>query len=339
MRRISSLPTAEYCSMVDTIGQDVETTQSLRSTIFHEFCDTGVWPGAIERLPIEDYEEIQRWKVPMPFVYRAGDTIHALQYANANREKRVAIDSDFNYVEVPREMPLDQVPASFPQVMAIGHLDMAWALPEYDLLIVCDIKSSIWAVKDRCDSLQLHGYGMAACAATGIKRYLTAIWDATDGRYYVRDAPVEIDSFEAENIRARIKVACGASSGVFTTGTHCSSCWKRSHCPKHLVDVPDSEFTALLNGTAREADVRRALVQLKQKKDLNARIEESIKTWVKQHGPVRSEDGSKLYRCELRGGRDSLDQQAICQALGVKNLDAYKKAGKDFPAFDWRKAE
>lgn len=337
MRRISSLPTAEFCPKVDKIGQDVETTQSSRSTVFHAYCDSGKWPADLRTLPEADIEEISKWRVPMPFVYKTGSATHALQYKEAHREKRVALDWEFRWVDVNPGLPQADIAKAHPEVMIVGHLDMAWAVG--DLVIVCDIKSSIWAVKERCDSLQLHGYGMALAVALDKPRYLTAIWDASDGRYYVRNEAVEVDSFEAEEIRDRIKRASEERDGGFRTGTHCSGCWKRSHCPAHLVDVPEGEFSALLSGQAREKDVREALVKLKQLGDLTNRVGQACKDWVSQHGPVRSEDGKKQYQCELRSGKDSLDKDAVQRALGVENLDKYMKQGKDYPVFDWRKRD
>ncbi len=337
MRRISSLPTAEYCSMVDKIGQDVESTQSARSTVFHAYCDTGKWPEGLRSLPEADIEEIGKWCVPMPFVYKQGNVTHALQYKEAYRETRVALDKDFNAVIIDKDVAQADIAAKHPEVMVVGHLDMAWVVD--DLVIVCDIKSSIYAVKDRCESLQLHGYGMALAVLLNKPRYLTAIWDASDGRYYVSSKAVEMDGFEAAEIQDRIKRASEDREGGFRTGTHCSGCWKRSHCPAHLVDVPEGEFSALLSGKAMEKDVRSALVKLKQMGDLTNRVGQSIKDWVSQHGPVRSEDGKKQYQCEMRGGKDSLDKDAVQRALGVENLNDYMKKGKDFPVFDWRKRD
>ena len=335
MRRISSLPTAEYCPQVDKIGLNVETTQSARSTIFHAYCDTGKWPAELRTLPEADIEEISKWRVPIPFVYKVGNVTHALQYREAARETRVALDKDFNYVRVDPEIPQAEIATKHPEVMIVGHLDMAWVIG--DLVIICDIKSSIFAVKDRCDSLQLHGYGIALATFLGKPRYLTSIWDASDGRYYVSGHAFELDGFEVDEIKDRIRVAATDRDGDFRTGVHCSGCWKRSHCPAHLVDVPEGEFSALLSGKAREADVRQALVKLKQMGDLTNRIGQACKDWVAQHGPVRSEDGKRQYQCELRAGKDSLDKEAVQRALGVESLDEYMKKGKEFPVFDWRK--
>lgn len=337
MRRISSLPTAEFCPKVDKIGLDVETTQSARSTVFHAYCDTGKWPAELRHLPEADIEEISKWKVPTPFVYKVGDVTHALQYKNAIREYRVALDKSFNAVKVDADVPQSEIDTRYPEVMICGHLDMAWHLPQYDLVIISDIKSSIFAVKEGTSSLQLHGYGIALATVLNCGRYLSSIWDAADGRYYVAPKAIELDSFEAEEIRDRIKRASEDRDGNFKTGTHCSGCWKRSHCRAHLVDVPEGEFQAILSGQAMEKDVREALVKRKQLEDLYKRVDAACKDWVRQHGPVRSEDGKKVFRCELRAGKPGYDYDAIQRALGVENLEGYKRPAGEHPHFDWRK--
>lgn len=340
MRRISSLPTAEFCPRVDRIGQDVESTQSARSTAFHAYCDTGVWPKSVENLPEVDREEIQKWMVPIPFNLKLGDVTHMLRYQTATREQVVALDWSFEHVEIDPTVPQADIAAKYPQVMIVGHLDMAWDRPDLDLVIVCDIKSSIYAVKDRCDSLQLHGYGLALAKKLGRSRYVTAIWDATDGEYCVRQEAIDIDGFEAEDVRARIKKAATERDGAFLTGSHCGGCWKRTSCPAHIGDLnPESEFFNVLAGTATEAEVREALVKIKQNGDTANKVAEAIKGWVQRRGPVRSEDGSKEYRCSMRAGKESLDKAAVERALGDPGLKSYMKKGREFPVFDWRKKD
>jgi hypothetical protein len=339
MRRISSLPTAEFCPKVDRIGLDVETTQSARSTIFHEYCDTGVWPKDLNTLPTADREEISKWRVPMPFVYRVGDVTHALQYKNAYRETRVALDKDFNFVPISLDIPQSEIATRHPEAMVVGHLDMAWDIEGHDLVIVSDIKSSIYAVKEGCDSLQLHGYGIALAKFLKRGRYLTSIWDASEGKYHVSPNAVEMDGFEVAGIMDRIRIAATERDGNFRVGSHCSHCWKRSHCPAHLVDVPEGEFKAILSGQATEADVREAIIKKKQIADLQKRVDDGIKAWVRQHGHVRSEDGKRIFRCELRANNVSLDEKAVCASLGVENLDGFKRSRGEHEHFDWRKAD
>lgn len=337
MRRISSLPTAEYCPQVDRVGLNVESTNSARSTVFHEYCDTGKWPAELMHLPPEDREEIQKWRVPMPFSCTVNGVTHMLQYQNAYREARVALDKDFKFVAIPHEVPQADIPTLYPQAMVVGHLDMAWDFEQSDIVIICDIKSSIYAVKERTDSLQLHGYGIAMCEFLGRGRYLNCIWDASAGRYHVASEPIEMDGFEVASIKDRIRRAASERDGNFRVGDHCSGCWKRSHCPAHLVDVPEGEFKAILSGQATEADVRAAITKKKQIGDLHDSVDKAIKAWVRQHGPVRSADGTKWYRCELRA-RTGLDKKAVAAALGVADLSSFERETES-EYFDWRKID
>lgn len=339
MRRISSLPTAEHCAGVDTIGQQVESTQALRGTVFHAYCATGVWPDELYQLPQADIEQIQGWHVPTPFNYKMGDVTTLLQYQTAMKEVRVALDHDFNYVDVPPDVPQNEIAERYPNVMVCGHLDLAWHIPHADLLIVCDIKSTIWTVKDRNNSLQLHGYGLALAAKMNVGRYVTCIWDATDGEYYVADEAIEVDGFEAADIRDRIRRASSDRGRQLTTGSYCSQCWKRKSCPAHLVDVPESEFSAVLSGNATQEQVRNALMRKVQMKDVIEKVEEACRTWVKQNGPLVSEDGTKEWRIALRQGRMGLDKKAVAQELGLSDLSKFNRRGKPYEALDWRKRE
>lgn len=324
--------------MVDKIGQKVDSVNAARSTVFHAYCETGEWPAGLQHLPERDIEEIQKWKVPMPFVCKFGSEQVTLPYPDSLREVRVALDADFEAVDVPRDVPQSEIATRYPNVMVCGHLDMAWVLKDRDLVIVSDIKSIIFTAKERCDSLQLHGYGLGAAAKFGVSRYLTSIWDASDGRYYVAASPVDLNSFEADEIRDRIRKASEDRDGNFLTGPHCSGCWKRDVCEAHLVNVPESEFKALFDGTATEADIRNALVRKKQLETIRDKVDELCKSWVERHGPVRSEDGRKHWRPEMRT-KSSTDYKAVMRDLGVENFDAYKRDGKPHPVFEWRNRE
>lgn len=335
MRRISSLPVSEYCGKADEIGKDVETTNAKRSTIFHAYCESGEWPEAIKELPKEDVEEINKWKVPRPLVITVEGKEIRLSYKNAIKEIRVAVDKDFNYIEVPHDLPLSEVQGKFPSILCIGHLDMAWHVPEHDLVVINDIKSSIFAVKARCKSLQLHGYGIAFAQMHKAKKYLTAIWDACDGKHYVDDKIVELDSFECEEYKERIRAASTTKTDSFVVGSHCGGCWKRQSCPAHMVDVPkDHKYYKLLSGDATEADVRQGLIDARQLADTADKLKRAAQDWVKQHGPIRSEDGTKEWTVAMRNGRKSLDKSLIEKEFG--NLDRFMSEGNPFEVFDWR---
>lgn len=335
MRRMSSLPVLGQCGMSDQLGRGVETSNSLRSTIFHRYCEVGIWPDAINQLSEQDAAEIRRWKVPTKMVITDRDTKVTLEYKDAEKEVILGLDSNLDFVELDSGLSQDEL-ENIPNLLLSGHMDMGWDIPQLDLVVVNDIKSSIFAVKDRAESLQLHGYGLSYAKAKKRSRYLTAIWDASDGKHYVNDRIIELDSFEFAEISERIRLAANNNSDKYTKGTHCSSCWKRDSCPAHLVDLGDeNRFAKLFSGQATERDVREALVAVKGLGELANKVTDFCKDWASRHGGIRSEDGLKVFKPMMRGGRKSLDQELVCKELGLDSLDKFMKKGNDYVAFDW----
>lgn len=338
MRRISSLPTSEFCGMVDKIGVNVESVNALRSTCFHSFCETGKWPDQVKNLPEVDFDEIKKWKKPTPLnltpLLPEGSNNVTLFYQNAAKEVRVSLDSGFNFIETEPGLSPGEIDQKYPNIMVSGTMDMGWHIPSLDLVVVSDIKSSIFAVKQRCKSLQLHAYGIGFAKALKVSKYVVGIWDACDGKHYIDDSIVELDSWESEEYKSRIQTAA-KNEGNFVKGTHCGGCWKRDSCSAHLVEVPDNDqFKSVFDGTAKESDIRNALVAIKQLKSRAEKLDEACKSWAERRGPVRSEDGLKEWTCGLRSGRKSLDQKAVEKEFG--SLDRFMKQGNDFAVWDWR---
>lgn len=339
MKRISSLPVAEFCSMADKLGADVASVNAARSTCFHSYCETGRWPEAVKNLPEQDFKEIQRWKVPTVYFHnhhdKSGDTTYKLHYKDAVKETRVSLDKDFNFVETRDGIKPEEIAAEYPHIMCSGTADMAWHLPSLDLVVVEDIKSSVFAVKAREKSLQLHAYGIAFAKKVGAKYYKVGIWDATDGKHYMGDV-IALDSWECEEYKERIRTASFNIGDQYTTGTHCGGCWKRDNCSAHLVDVGgDNQFSKVLGPNPSEDDIRSAMVAAKGLETLSKKVMDICKSWAERHGGVPSEDGLKVYKPMLRNGRKSLDTDAVATALGVDSLDGYMVKGNDFVVFDW----
>lgn len=310
----------------------METSNAFRSTVFHKYCEDGVWPETVKKLSENDLTEVRKWKKPTTFLYKEPHI--RLEYAQADKERILALDSDFNFLDLDPKLTQEEL-QKIPSLMTAGHLDMAWDVPELDLVVISDIKSSIFAVKDRCESLQLHGYGLAYCLLKKRSKYITGIWDASDGKHYYGNI-TEINTFDFEAIKDRIRTACNNVSDKYTKGTHCGSCWKRDSCPAHLVDLgADNRFARLFSGEATEKDVREALVAVKGLGELANKVTSECKSWAERHGGVRSEDGRKIYKPLLRKGRASLDSDAIMKALKVDSLDAYQKRGDDYLVYDW----
>lgn len=335
MRRISSLPTLEFCGKSDTLGVDVDTSNAFRSTVFHSYCETGIWPETAKKLSEQDLTEIRRWKKPKPFIYKKDGMFLELNYEDAIKEQVLGLTHDFAFLSLDSKLTQFDL-QGIPELMTAGHLDMAWDVPQFDLVVISDIKSSIFAVKDRCESLQLHGYGLAFALMKGRSKYITGIWDASDGKHYYGNV-TETNTFDFEAIKERIRTACNNNSDNYTKGTHCSSCWKRDSCPAHLVDLGnENRFSKLFDGTATETDIRQALVDAKGLGELANKVAEHCKDWAKRHGPVRSEDGRKQWSPALRAGKKSLDTDKVMLDLGLESLDKYMKEGEDYLVYDWR---
>lgn len=333
MKRMSNLPVLEYCGMSDQLQTNVESTNAFRSTIFHKYCETGEWPTEINRLSENDRQEISRWKRPSIFISEKYNL--KLDYNNSDKERLLALDTDFNFIpNLAHDISQEEL-AKVPKLMTAGHLDMAWDVPEQDLVVIFDIKSSIHAVKDGCESLQLHAYGLAYATLKGRKKYLTGIWDASEGKAYWGKI-TEVDTFGIEAIKDRIRTACSNNNDKYTRGSHCGSCWKRDSCPAHLVDLgSDNRFASIFDGTATERDYREALVAVKGLGELANKVTEACKSWAERKGGIRSEDGRKVYKPLLMPGRASLDEAAIMKDLGVTSLEKYKKTGNEFKKYDW----
>jgi hypothetical protein len=332
MRRMSSLPTLESCGMSDQLMAGVNTSNAFRSTVFHAYCETGEWPATFKNLSAQDQSEIRRWKKPTDFIYKEPNL--RLKYSEADKERILGLDNDFNFLPLDSKLSQEEL-QKIPNLMTAGHLDMAWDVPEFDLVVISDIKSSVFAVKDRCESLQLHAYGLAYSLLKGRSKYITGIWDASDGKHYYGNV-TETSTFDYEAIKERIRTACNNDSTQYTKGTHCSGCWKRDSCPAHLVDLGDqNRFSKLFDGTATETDIREALVAAKGLGELANKVSDRCKEWVKSHGPVRSEDGCKMWQARLRTGRKSLNQEKIMSDLGLESLDKYMDRGEDYLVFDW----
>lgn len=333
MKRMSNLPVLEFCGMSDQLQQNVESTNAFRSTIFHKYCETGEWPAEINRLSENDRQEISRWKVPTLFISEKHGL--KLDYKDAEKECLLALDTSFDIIPGLVDGLSQEELSKVPNLMTAGHLDMAWDVPELDLIVIFDIKSSIFAVKDGCESLQLHAYGLAYALKKGRSKYITGIWDASEGKAHWGKI-TEVNTFEFEAIKERIRAACSNNSDKYTRGSHCGSCWKRDSCPAHLVDVgSDNRFASIFNGTATEREYREALVAVKGLGELANKVTEACKSWAERKGGIRSEDGRKVYKPILVRGRQSLDEDAIMKDLGVESLDKYKKQGSDFKKYDW----
>ena len=339
MKRISSLPVLQYCPGSDKVGAGNESIRAKRSTVFHKYCETGKWPKEINRLPPEDVEEIRRWKVPTKHKLTRGDFSMEIDYEKSTKELVVAIDKDFNFVDVdPSVPPDDTFRSKYPNVIVRGSLDFGFHFPSFGLVVVVDVKSSIYAVKDMDKSLQLHGYGIGYAKKMGATRYLVGIWDASDGKYYFANDIIEVDSFEYEAYKNDIIQISQQTEENLVTGQHCSGCWDRFSCPSHVLSSVDADKPELrlLTGKASESDVLESLQVAVRLKDRVKLIEDAAKAWANIKGPVLDHKTNKVWGPVLKRGKKSLDQERVMNDLGVSSLDSYMSVGNSYNQYQWK---
>lgn len=332
MRRMSSLPIVQHCPRADTIANDVETANAARSTIFHAYCESGQWPDT-SSLEEVDLKEIQQWTVPTNYILERGGKEYELRYSKSVKEHRVSLDAEFNYVPTNGESP-EQISKLYSSIITSGSFDMGYYFPDDGLVVVEDIKSSIFAVKARCESLQLHAYAIGYAKELGAKAYCVGIWDASQGKHYFGPV-IEVDSFEYEEYCERIRQAALNTGENFIKGTHWSQCWVRTNCSAHLEGVPDTDAYRIMRAGADAGHVRLAMVEAKRLEDQSKKLFDAIKAHITQHGAIDSEDGRQQYGPIITSGRKSLDKKAVQKALGVKDLNGFNKQGKDISTFRW----
>jgi hypothetical protein len=323
--RISALPVLRYCTgsaLVDKQVEDLEFSRTLRGTVFHHYCETGEWGEKFSLLSKDDQEEIQSWKVP--FGYDMEDGTATLLYSEAVKEYRV------KFKHGPGE--LEFIP---------GTLDMFWMVD--DLAVVVDIKSNIRAVSDGIDSIQLHGYGHALLHEfSELKGYIQGIYSAMDGTWHLAPKPVVRDSWEQMELEDTMVRAIRQPFQGYHIGTHCSGCWKRARCPAFLIETHEAPtFGAVIAGRATSDEARAALIMRDRMKASLETIDEALKTWVTQHGPIPSEDGKKSWRPHQMPGRTGWDKrkvQALLDKSGATEKD-YETQSASYQVFSWKKAE
>lgn len=326
MSRISALPVLRYCTgsaLVDKQVEELEFSRTIRGTVFHHYCETGEWGEKYQLLSKDDQEEIQQWKVPSGVATEFGDG-GRLEYAQAVKEYRV------KFKHGPGD--LEFIP---------GTLDMFWMTG--DIAVAVDIKSNIRAVSDGIDSIQLHGYGHALLHEfPELKGYVQGIYSAMDGTWHMARKPVVRDSWEQMELEDTMCRAIRQPFAGYHIGTHCSGCWKRARCPAFLIETHDAPtFGRVISGAATAQEVREALIMRDRMKASLETIDDALKTWVTQNGPIPSEDGKKSWRPHLMPGRVGWDKrkvQALLDKSGAEEQD-YMTQSAGYQVFSWKKAE
>jgi hypothetical protein len=328
MSRISALPTLQYCSgsaLVDKQVEELEFTRTLRGTVFHHYCEKGEWPPEFAQLPKKDQDEIRDWKVPYGVDVEG---FGFLAYQDAEKEAEVSLRFG---VGADEHIP--------------GHVDMHWLafhqVTKKLYVIVNDIKSNARAVADGTESLQLHGYGMALCQKYDeVAGYLPGIYSASDGTWIFRREPVDRDSMEYLELEDTFARVLRRPFSGYHIGTHCGGCFKRTRCPAYLIETHEAPtFARVISGQANAGEAREALVMANRMKASLETIEQALKDWVVQHGPIPSEDGKKSWRPHDMPGRESLDKRKLFEFVKQHGGDPedFMSVGNRYQVFSWKK--
>ena len=337
--RISNLGVSQYCRGSNHI-RSASSMRSKRSTIYHKFLETGVL-DEVEMLTLSpsDRDEIRQWSPPQDVVFGGRE----YSMSDAVREALCGLDEYLNYVPVERnpDSGPGELPYLYPEsTIAVGACDLYLPSVKVDgkyYTVVIDGKSSIHAVSDGTDSLQLHGYGWSLAKKHETHGYIAGIWDLSDSRYYW-GSPVLFRTIESIAIGERILVACDSERpNELVTGPHCAGCWKRFACPAHIVDVPEGRLKGPLGPNPSAKDIADGLVLAKSLRDTSDKLYDNAKAWVAQHGEVSNESGTHTYGLKSHRGRRSLNKKAVMAALGVSSLDAFMSEGAPYTRKQWRK--
>lgn len=311
--RISSYPTGVYCGLAPRLGEAHGASRAaLQSSAFHAKIAgaenaTSLW----HQLTPEEQAECAGWEAPHD-VELFGVT---LSYAKADTEIAVTLYEDLDGV-------IGEAGGEDDRRYSHGHADMAWChiiAEGRPIVVIGDAKRTRWTAS--LDSLQLDGYGWAYARATGAAGYLAGLWILDEGKWLWRDKIVWLDDFDSIEIAAKLKIAM-LNSGPAVTGSHCSGCYSRLHCPEYLIPAgalirhsADANITyaakAFEEGLTQD-NASEAYHLWRVAEHLVKRMAEQVKAYAQEHGI--DVGGGKAYRLVETKGRASFDAAAMKKA-------------------------
>lgn len=316
------LPFSEFCGLVGRLSPQYGAARSAAmGSAFHAKCsnaeDLGTW---LAKLTPDERGEIAEWNPVADWTLEDG---HVLRYEDGEREFEVAIRKDGTACK-----------ADDPDVLTVGHLDVAWVYG--DTAYVKDIKRSAYTVTDGAATLQLLAYGWAYAAARGARYFVPAIWGAVEGERLVGPR-IDLDDFATAGLWSRIEHAA-TNRGEASRGGHCMGCYCRTHCPEHMLPaVAAAGNLAAFAEQGPPLDAKAALEGLllsKGLEDLATLLKDGARAWATQHG-LRDPGNGKQYRPVRSKGKQGLISVAeLRKKLGPK-ADELIKQGNPYDTWRW----
>lgn len=321
MPRISALPILQYCGRAAELDTGSGRAAAMSTAAHAVFAGAPEARLLLDALTTKERAEVLEYKRPTPLeVFGC-----SLAYEDFRTEFSVALTDK---CELPG---LDDEPAF------TGHPDMAAvvAIKGRKIAIIGDIKRrGIWTTTEGTDSLQLHGYGLAWALENDCDGWITAIWNAVDGGWTVREEVVWLNSEDWQLVVNKMRSTLLPGNG-FATGPHCSGCWSRLRCPAHMVRldgrdvVPGTSLEELDNDKALEM-----LQTLKRNEDTNDALRKHLVAWADANDGIRDGYGKVWRAVKTKGRESSLPPKRLREELG-EVAEAYITRGADYYQHRW----
>lgn len=328
--RASALNEAELCGLAPDISRrrNASGRKALLGVAWHACCDGGTETkasaAALSRLTPDERTEVAAWKPPTICSPVPGAK---LSYAFATRERPVGLDVNGCYVDVIKGIDGGYA-CPVGDLLVPATPDMFWTadLEIGKVVFVGDIKTGEMPITGGALSLQFVAPALALADKYEADWICTGIWWAREGRWEWSE-PVAVDSELAVQLWQRIRSA--ATNPIqAVTGPHCNDCWQRAHCPEFMLPVSQAEtkLAPLTQPGGLTADnAVEAFTVLQAMGKLVEIGKETMKAWLREHGPVPAAPG-KVLTLQQNAGREGADLAAI----KADGLTKYIKQGQPF---------
>lgn len=303
MIRPSLLPLAERCGhAVQLAEENPESSDAAeRGTGFHQEADAHI-------RGIKASDRVSRMIATFP------------AHIKIESERRVALLDDDGAVlsEGTTDVTLTHVD------QAITVVDWKTGMPD--------------KVSEPDENLQILVYGLAAAIERGSPRFRV-------GLYFTDHPPLRlsqwIDTADAGWIVDRVRNAIARDRSVPVVGSHCSSCYRRTHCRAWL--LPAQQGEAALAPFASPGGLTvdtapKALHVIQAMEDAIKVAKARLQDFARENGGIR--DGGRIWGPTWsRGGRTSVDLDAVPDVLmdQLRQAGALKQ-GRPYEVFRWKNA-
>lgn len=319
--RCSSLPISQFCGQAPKLSALAGAGRmAIMGRAFHGRCaGSPDWRVLWERLTKEEQAEVDTWRSPtLCWLKGAGEDGRdvALNYDYATKEFPLGLLEDGSYCA-----------KDDPRAVTHGTCDMFWIVPTKwgRIAYVPDIKRSEWTVADGPESLQILAYAYAIMSKFDCVGFCAGIWAAKEGTWWWGPVLTWDEHPEELLLILRRIVAAGRNDDPdHAMGSHCRSCYGRTHCPAWLptgTQVEELAPFAVPGAIVSSEDALRLLILKQRAEDLAERATKLLKEHAAKH-PVLNEDGTKKWaRVEMQG-REAFDRRGAEGNVAREILEA-----------------